>query len=836
MNHTYEVIKTNELPIHIFLHSVKYVNKHWHDSLELLFVLKGRVTVWVHNEQYDLFEKDILLINANDVHSLQSHEDNLVVALQIPLTVLGTSTDHGNNLLFHCKSIGSSGERAEEFEYLCSLLAQMMWAYNKQDEGFVLQIQALYYQLLHLLTTQFIVKSNTMQNSSHKYMERLLRFTHFVNENYGQKISLNELSKKEYLSVPYMSKFIQTHLGMSFMQYVDTVRMEHALADLQRTDLPIIQIAMNNGFPSVKSFNRVFKEFYNMTPGEFRKEMKPDPREPKKGAQMAKYVDVDKNSAFELLFTYLPQDSGNRITKPKRISEIFEVKVSDKLKDLHHHWKRLMTVGKAKQLLFAPIQAQLIEIQKSIGFKYIRFHGIFDDDMMVYDEDDLGAASYNFTYTDMVIDFLLSIGVRPFVELGFMPSKLASASELVFYNTSNVSRPKDISRWNELVIAFVRHCGERYGWTEVASWYFEVWNEPDFLPFWRGTHQDYCNFYQSTYTTVKHLWPNLRIGGPAITSTALLKTDWLQQFLAFCKEKDCIPDFLSFHCYPHDILPTNGLYIENQAPKYEQEAEFDSYILSNENYLHDAIQHIHEIVRNMEMGQVEIHLTEWNSTAVHRDLTNDTCYKAAYIVKNIVENIDTIDSFGYWTFTDLIEEHRASAQTFHGGLGILTSNGIPKAGFLAYELLAKLGDELVAQGEGFIITRNHSGLQVLLYHYCHYDKLYSLRINTNINDINRYDVFTHQHIKDKQLHLKGLEAGEYSVEQKIVNRSSGSSFDQWVAMGTPKVLSSDDIEYLKRSSISERHYQIVSLQAEENLILHAELNPHEVRLFEIKQK
>ncbi|MFJ7975782.1 helix-turn-helix domain-containing protein [Peribacillus sp. NPDC096379] len=833
MDYIYEVINTKDLPVHIFLHHVEFVNKHWHDSIELLFVLKGQVTVWVQNNQYNLTEKDIMLINANDIHSLQSMEDNLLIALQIPVSLLEVHIKELEKIVFNCKSFQHDIDKQSEFDKLRSLIAQMMWAVNKEENGFMLQIQALFYQLLHLLTTQYMETSNTKQSLSDKYITRLLRITNYVKENFRQKLSLKELSEREFLSVPYLSKFIKDYLGMTFLEYVDSVRLEHAVTDLQRTDLPIIQIAIENGFPNVKSFNRVFKDVYKLTPGEFRGRMGSPSKDKEVRSQLANYVEVDKESAFNLLFVYLPHNAEEFSEKKRRVKEVYEVSVTSTAIPLEHRWKQLMTVGKAKEILFAPVQQQLIEIQKKINFRYIRFHGIFDDEMMVYTENEQGEPVYNFVYTDMVIDFLISIGVKPFVELGFMPAALASGPDTVFYTKSNVSSPKDINHWKELIRRFIEHCGARYGWTEVKQWYFEVWNEPDYSVFWRGTFEEYCYFYKNSYTAVKDVLNQLRVGGPALTTTYLLNTDWFQRFLSFCENQDCLPDFISFHSYPHNRLPTKGLSSKIHPLEEEQDLNYDTYLIYNENYLQDSIQYIKSLVRNFGLKDLEIHLTEWNSTAVHRDLTNDTSFKAAYIVKNILDNMDELYSFGYWTSTDLIEEFSAEPKLFHGGLGLMTNNGIPKSGFRAFELLNKLGSQLVAKGDGYFITKSSSGYQVMLYHYCHFDKLYSMRFNTNIDLVNRYNVFSNQYIKDKQVKIKGMEPGKYLVKQHILNRQHGSAYDQWVKMGAPSKLSLEDVEYLRSKSIPDRVVQEIILADAEDLVLNAEMTPHEVRLFEI---
>lgn len=830
MNFTYEIIEMNkELPIHIFLHSVDYVTNHWHDSIEIIFVLKGKVNVSVNDKRFELTEKDLFLINANDIHSIQLEEENLLLAVQVPIPALKENIKNVESYTFTCQSFLYDENHQVEFNELRSLLAQMMWVVNKEGEGFELQIKSLYFQLIYLLIKNFKEEQEKENKiSSQKHIERLLRITSYVKDNFRQPITLNELSQNEFLSVHYLSKFIQKHLGMAFSKYVDSIRLDHAVKDIVFTDIPLTQIALDNGFASVKAFNRAFKDFYHQTPSEYRRAVEMEPRKSDSNkVTLANYVEIDKSQAFSKLFSYLPSgDKTIEIESKSVTKKQYSIDVSNNKKTkLQHHWKNLMTIGKAKECLYTEVQDQLKLVKNATNFQYLRFHGLFDDEMMIYGENELGEPEFNFLYTDKLFDFLQSIDVKPFVELGFMPGELAeNQDETVFYKKSIISKPKGIEKWNLLVRNFIIHYEDRYGIDEVQQWYFEFWNEPDFYVFWRGTFEEYCLLYKNTYQTIKNLNPAYKVGGPSIVS--INNSDWLQQFLDFCMNENCEPDFISFHCYMHDELDIN------KKKKLLDEGSFEfGYISRDEDFLKNKIIRIKQILAEKKMDQVELHLTEWNSTAFHRDLTNDTSFKAAFVVKNLLENMDSIGSFGYWTASDLIEEQRAAIPTFHGGLGLITNKSIPKPAYYAYEFLGKLGDQMIAAGEGYFITKSPKGYQMILYHYCHYDMLYCMNQHANIDIKNRYKVFLDRDEIQLKLILSGLEKGSYKIKQHRLNRENGSAFDKWVEMGAPESLSPEEINYLRYSSIPNRHFSDVRI--ENDFILNTNLQPHEVQLYEI---
>ena len=152
-----------------------------------------------------------------------------------------------------------------------------------------------------------------------------------------------------------------------------------------------------------------------------------------------------------------------------------------------HFWEQVFGSGRANLTLRDSYRRDLRAMRGATGIQYVRFHAILHDENGVYDEDAQGRPIYNFSYVDQIYDGLLENGVRPFVELSFMPRKLSCAPPVVhpFWYKPLVSPPKDYSKWGELIRAFARHLVDRYGIDEVAEWYFEVWNEPN-IDFWAG--------------------------------------------------------------------------------------------------------------------------------------------------------------------------------------------------------------------------------------------------------------------------------------------------------------------------------------------------------------
>lgn len=831
MNYTYEIIKFNKaLPAKIFIHEVNIVQSHWHESIEILLVANGEVELLVDGKIYNLKEDDLIIINSKEIHSIKSDNNNIVIAIQIDLSMFSDLYENIDKINLKCKSFEHNNDD-ERFILIRKILSEITYNYIKQSNGYYIKINSLLYELVYILINRFKYNIEVKnEKKSYKHLERLSRVISYIQKNYKNNITLNYISSMEYLSPQYFSKFFENHMGVNFLTYLNSIRLEHAIKDLVNTDYNITDIALNNGFANVRSFTSLFKNVYKETPSNYRKKFC-DINEVRINNENRgiNYLEFNTSKQMEFIFKYLKigniEDSTN-LEIIDKVENTVNVDLSKQTQIINHNWKNLITIGKAKEGLIKDVQEHLKEIQCNIGFKYIRFHGIFDDEMMVYDEDINHDPIFNFAYVDKLFDFLLSIGLKPFVELGFMPSKLALSKEkVVFYTNSIISEPKDISLWNLLIENFIKHCINRYGINEVTTWYFEVWNEPDANKIFGFDKKDYYNmFFKETYKTIKSINNNLKVGGPSILSYTILKTEWMNNYLNYCINNDCIPDFITFHSYPIEDL---GVDILSNL----QINDVKIFIDKNEDYLKDLINKLKNILKKYKLEKIEIYMTEWNSTASHRDFTNDTLYKASYITKNILENLDSIQGFGYWVATDLLEEFRIENDVFHGGLGLITNNGIKKSAFYSYVFLNKLGDKLIQSGDGYIVTKQYDTYQIMLYNYCHFDNIYINGDVSQIDKYNRYNVFNNTE-KSINLDLENFESGNYLFKEYIISKDKGSAFDTWINMGHPKYLDEEDIAYVNNNSMPDMRKYSQYIDTKYSII--ENLAPHEVKFYTIK--
>src|SRR5271165_6905618 len=228
-----------------------------------------------------------------------------------------------------------------------------------------------------------------------------------------------------------------------------------------------------------------------------------------------------------------------------------------------HYWEQMFGSGRAVLSLRAEYRGDLRAVHQITGMQYVRFHAILDDEAGVYDEDKQGKPIYNFSYVDQIYDGLLTNSVKPYVELSFMPSKLAARQDVYpFWYHPNVAPPRDYAKWDDLVTHFTRHLVERYGIEEVSTWYFEVWNEPN-LDFWTGApkQESYFELYDHTARDIKAVSPQLRVGGPATAQAA-----WIPAMIQHAAQKNVPLDFVSSHVYGND-KPSDVFHSNEKIPR-----------------------------------------------------------------------------------------------------------------------------------------------------------------------------------------------------------------------------------------------------------------------------
>lgn len=445
---------------------------------------------------------------------------------------------------------------------------------------------------------------------------------------------------------------------------------------------------------------------------------------------------------------------------------------------LNTQFKTCIGAGRANEGLRADWQEQLAMVKKECGFRYIRMHGLLTDDMGVYREDRNGKPEYNFQYIDVLYDYILRIGMKPFVELGFMPSAMASGDKTIFWWKGNVTPPKDYKKWGELIRQLTLHFTERYGAAEVKTWYFEVWNEPNLTPwFWTGSQQDYFTLYEYSAAAIKSVNKDYRVGGPATAGAA-----WVPETIQYCAEKKIPLDFISTHTYGVkqgflDEYGNTGTILDKDPISVSR----------------DILNSRKQITASALPG-LELHYTEWSSSYTPSDPIHDSYHEAAYILEKIKQSGDAPTSMSYWVFTDIFEEAGPRFTPFHGGFGLLNTQGIKKPAYFAYNWLNQLGETALTTTDASSIaaTNKKGDLQLLCWDFT----------NTHPGDsVNNQSYY----IRDLPAKAKGklaitisqLPPGNYQLEIFQTGYKVNDAYSSYLALGRPAQLTAEQVKEIK---------------------------------------
>lgn len=412
---------------------------------------------------------------------------------------------------------------------------------------------------------------------------------------------------------------------------------------------------------------------------------------------------------------------------------------------------------------------QLSFVQNEIGFSYIRGHGLFSDDMaiyQVYQENGKDKVEYNFTYLDMVMDTYIALGIKPFLELGFMPGHLASGEQTIFYWRGNVTPPKDYEEWSKLIKATLLHLIGRYGRDEVITWPIEVWNEPNLPGFWKDADiPEYFKLYEYSAKAVKKADPGFQVGGPAICGVDDVR--WLKEFLTFCDDNQLPIDFVTRHAYATEIPERMGHY------DYQK-------LRSPEIFL-DELKVSRDIIDSFSRFKgMEMHITEFNTSYTPKNPIHDTNLNAAYTARLLSEMGDTCASYSYWTFGDIFEEEGVAFTPFSGCFGLVANGMIPKPTFWTFEFFNRLKGQGISRNNNMILTKEE-------------DNTYHGIAWNPVEDI----------IQENKLEISlSLPAPEYEyvVITRLVDEQTCNPLKNWIDIGLPSNPSKDQIKLVRSCS------------------------------------
>lgn len=466
------------------------------------------------------------------------------------------------------------------------------------------------------------------------------------------------------------------------------------------------------------------------------------------------------------------------------------------LPPLKHAWRECICIGRAAEILSPAVQEQLRTAQKEIGYRHIRFHGSFHDELGVVAANPDGTVRYRWALLDQVYDFLVEVGFAPIVELNPMPTAIASGDQTFFDYKMNVTPPKSWQDWEDLSHATAAHFVERHGLAKVKTWLFEVWNEPNLNgQFWTGTEEEYFQLYAASVRGIKRVHPDLKVGGPACAGTAMALP-----FARWCRDNAVPVDFLSTHNYPMDEY---GKWPRREGSPHEPgQAFIDEFKNCRARLDAEGFAHLPNIV------------TEWNTQHCSPEgkakwVGTSDCsrlFSGAAALHYAVGTDPYVDALGYWTLNDSMGEAAVTSEPFGNRnqyYGMMTIDGLPKASFHAFKYLGRMNGPRLPQVPenapglaGGLVTDETVTTRALLWNF-----------QMPLTETPEWKETVELPVPDALVH-----DGHVKVLTAILSAGAGSLYETWQALGGPVSLTRIEREALAAASQPRHHAHRLPVQ------------------------
>ena len=741
--------------VEIRLESIEKSLSHVNDGLECLLVIKGSIDVEVEGKVSHLEQDGIIVVNIDKVHSIIGSRNNIVFSLRVGKEYLKNECGEFMEYDIRCdSSLAESSENNKYFE-LKRILIQMLVIYIDKKDGYLLEFKAQFFLYMQNLFQYFRVeKTYTRKIAESDVDSSLYETINYINKNYQEYISLENAAEKMHMTPQYFSKFFKRKVGVGFLEYIRTIRLEHALLDLIYKDDSILSIAMNNGFANLKSFTGAFKTKYGDTPGSYRKNHSKLIRDNDK-------EEIKNEFNLEIedgLLDY--QKYVNRSTEPEstEVCKTTDVAVSlgDCVSKTLKKPDKIINIVNIDSAIKEVTIEQLKCAQEQLNFKYVYFNICTENMVLLSDMinkvDYLrgGAIFY-------IFKAFLNMNLIPFISIDYSQIK---RSNIITNNSGN-----SIDFYEQLLTIIIRKFPEHY----VRQWKFElVCSEEE-------DYREFCDFYCSFTRILKNYIPDNNIGLFAIKDISEAGKNMFYNILIDLKDNGDFPGFVSFSAHPQDDVE---IIIGNPYIKMK-------------NYYRQMIENIRGVLDSTDCRVEDIFMPRWNTLTGRNVAEAGTFYRLALIIDAYLSINEDISGIGF--HLDTLENSRDNEKIDGSVMALFMHYKIKRPIYFGVEALNRMGSELLFKDEGIIVTKNgRKEVPIVVFNPCYVNPTFSL----DSSYINKESL--KRHIK-----ITGLEPGMYLIKAIIFDSMDTHFYYRWVNAGYPDFSDMDVINYLENSVLPE---------------------------------
>lgn len=768
--------------------------KHIHLNIEILYALDASVEVWIGDKRFVLKKGDIFLINSNILHSVCLQSGTLACRFTLDYRSLSELLKRPT-ILYRCNSVG---EDFAAYRRLSEILDSLIQAVLVGPGSSYMKL-SLYYQLVDCLEGEFVISDR--DRSDVHVAEDIIQY---ISMNYWKPLTLQEAADFMHMSYSAFSKYFKKISGMTFLEYLNNVRMHFAVEELLYTDHSITRIAVEQGFSNPSVFNKNFKNSFHMTPTEYRTKYAP-------AQEHADMQEKRQNGMLEQYFAARKQHGGSQETMHVYADSSIRRKCGKV-------WNQAINVGSASNAYSSEMQRQMECAKELLGISYVRICNMFDWDMKIRQGHEV--RNLNFAYVDRVLDTIADLGLIPFIELGDK-TKSINYSVHKIWEEDREDVFLELTEFTAVLDAFLEHVLHRYGSGAINRWMFELWFNDRKYEREKTLGElkyDYALAFEQAAAVVKKYAPDSLIGGTGIAMRKVHRQ--LEELMPRWRHRKHPPDFISLYAYP---------YLNAAQNEGDEQIAYSS----RAGFMKDQIMEYQACARKWGLEDVPLFLTECNSSLSQRNFYNDSNAKASLLLKNMIDCMEDVAVGMYNPLSDLESVYYDFVEPFSGATGLLSKEGIVKPVFYAVKFMNELGDCLIDRGDGYVITGDgRDCFQILCCNYKPFNQKFFLKEEYEIGMEMLDDIFVDSQPRNLHFVLKKLKDRAYVIKTYKVNLNYANVLNSWKELGQD-VPDREEGQYLRAvclPKLTKRRQQT------ENGCLHLQetLDAHEIRMIKIE--
>lgn len=759
--------------------SVEERSSHLHKSVELIYVLTGNVEITIQGEIFRASPMDLILINAEELHSWKGIRDALICKVYMDYYALRNALKM-EHISFSCNSVQDPEKDCTRLRYI---LGAILRKYADAPDSF--QVKSMYYSLWEVLINQYLDQKGSTADDR-EISGKIKEVTEYIYKNYNQPLNLAEMAARWFMSDSSFSRFFKRETGKGFAEYVRDVRLERAKEELLFTNKPITDISFDSGFTSISVFNKNFKQAFSLTPKEFRQVGK-SPVSGGLESDMTGLVQYLQNARLEKRTL---EAQGLEICVDMERSALFQDAVLS-----------CINAGMFADLLAAKMQKHISIVIRNLGVKYIRVSNPFDPKMKI--RSDHQTKRMNFEKIDTVLDFLLDQGVVPVFELPERQKKMIASigSNKILEEIRTDPLFLSMEEWEQALSSLMEHFVDRYSIQEVNRWMFEIWYDVEHVT--GAGKLPYKVLYERTWKIIRKYAPLSLIGGSGLNT--VMDRDELKNQLNWWKNRLERPDFLTFISYPY------------QVERRDEQEKGNLYNLlsidSDDHFVRRDLNAYRALLEEVGYPDTPVWVSEWNTSLSERNIYNDSCAKACHMLTQMVDVTGDLAQMNYSGISDCPAQYFDSAVPLTGATGLITKDGLMKPAYYALEFWGMLGERLLKKGNHYIITSRYGDtIQILAFNAKKFNYEYYLKDEDYIDASELPFVFQNSDKLELSFKLLNVRNGRRKVCMYNVRESSGNVLAEWIRLGASENLTRTEVSYLGKICIPrmEIRYEEVS--------------------------